>query len=290
MLDPKLSTRLVMWNRAMAVFHSVFVILTFATADMGMALPLMRPEFSVAAPPDGDGDGYRAWATATTLVPDTHKLYISWIAAAFSALSATFHLLNADVWRTWYLAGIEDCRCPSRWIEYSLSAPLMAVTIGYLTGSTTTDAIVAIFGLISTTMFFGHLCETVARPAGELTWKVPAAERLRPHFLGYVPFVVALAIILQGFARASSFTATIDTGSGEEEIGMPSFVYAIVVTQVLLFSSFTVVQLVFTLRPPVDYVNYSEICYMILSLAAKGILSLLLLTNVIALSVFGAGQ
>ena len=68
---------------------------------------------------------------------------------------------------------------------------------------------------------------------------------------------------------------------------MPDFVYAIVVSQLLLFSSFTVVQLVVTLGPPKNYI-YGELAYMVLSLVAKGVLSFLLLANVIAISVFGS--
>ena len=116
----------------------------------------------------------------------------------------------------------------------------------------------------------------------------PAIDRLTPHFLGYMPFIVAMSIVLQVFLRASTFTYPItNTTTGEivGEAGMPSFVYYIVVTQILLFSSFTVVQLVVTLRPPRDY-YWGELSYMILSLTAKGILSFLLLSNVIAIGVF----
>lgn len=276
----------------MALFHAAFVVLTAATADLGMKLPLLVPRFVTPGATGGE-DGFRSWVVADGLVADTHSLYIAWTALAFSALSAGFHFLNAGgfglapAWRRWYLDGIAEARCPARWIEYALSAPLQGVAIAYLTGSTTTDVIVAIFALISTTMFFGHLTEVVARPAGELAWTAPASERLAPHFLGYVPFVVAVAILLQGFVRVSSLEPYVDATGVERK--MPDFVFVIVVSQLLLFSSFTVVQLAVTLRAPKDYV-YGEIAYMILSLAAKGVLSLLLLTNVIALDIFGASD
>lgn len=271
----------------MFVFHMVFVILTASTADMGMRLPLYRAKFTrPERPTNGTGDdgGYVAWVSTRELVPDTHMLYIAWVALVFSALSAVFHLLNAQVWRTWYLDGIAEARCPSRWIEYALSAPLQGVAIAYLTGTTCTDSVVAVFGLISTTMFFGYLCETSARPASSLTWTKDAWERLTPHFLGYVPFLIAIAMIWQVFSRASQFSVTVN----DVTFAMPDFVYYIVISQLVLFSSFTLVQVVVTLRPPKDYV-YGEVAYMVLSLVAKGVLSALLLSNVIALQFFGGG-
>lgn len=291
MLSTEQTRRLMGWNWAMALFHGAFVVLTAATADLGMTLQLYVPKFATPDPSES-----QVWITVQNqlLVADVHVLHIAWMALAFSALSATFHLLNAGAfglapaWRRWYLDGIAQARCPSRWIEYSLSAPLMGVAITYLTGSTTTDLIVAVFGLISTTMFFGHLTEVVARPADELTWTASTMERLTPHFLGYVPFVVAVAILLQGFVRAAAFSPGPDPTT-QEERGMPDFVYVIVISQVLLFSCFTVVQLVITLGPPRNYIN-GELAYMTLSLVAKGVLSLLLLANVIALDVFGASD
>lgn len=284
-MDPNVLTN---WNRAMAAMHGVFFVATLATADMGMALPLYRAGFKSPAlsPPPAPSDLADeltfSWTVPSTAVYD-RRLLIAWVAAGFSALSALFHLLNAQVWRKWYLDGIEACRCPSRWIEYSLSAPLQAVAIAYLTGSMFTDVIVAIFALISTTMFFGYLTEEyAARPAGVESWSRPPLARLQPHFLGYVPFLAAVAIILQAFVRGAS-AEFVD----EEKVRkMPAFVTVIVVSQLLLFSSFTVVQLVVTLRPPMKYYQ-GELAYMGLSLGAKGVLSFLLLSNVIAIDVFG---
>ena len=283
MLDPDRTSLLIAWNRSMAAMHALFAFATLATADMGMRFPLYRPAYTVSRPDDrAQMDGaYSTWLRATSLEPDGHYLYVAWCAFAFSALSAGFHLGNAQLWRKWYLSNIADARCPARWVEYALSAPLQAVCIAYLTGTTTTDAIVSVFVLVSTTMVFGHLTEDAARPEGEEGWARPPAERLVPHLLGYVPFLAAVGVILQGFARASGVSAVVD---GEER-SMPAFVYAIVTSQLLLFTSFTFVQLAATLRAPKWYVQ-GEIAYMVLSLVAKGILSFLLLTNVIALQFF----
>lgn len=263
----------------MCLFHMAFVVTTFLTADLTMTLPLYRAEYG--RPTNNES----IWIVPTTFVEDEHMLYIAWVALAFSALSAAFHFANAQLWRSWYLASIADARCPPRWIEYSLSAPLQGVAIAYFTGNMATDNIVSVFGFISSTMFFGHLTEVIARPAGPAEWTRGPFDRLQAHFLGYVPFVFGVALILESFASASSRTFVSNTTGVPVERSMPDFVYIIVISQLLLFSSFTVVQLIVTLSQPKFYV-YGELAYMILSLVAKGVLSLLLLANVIAVDAF----
>lgn len=272
---------LVNWNRAMALLHTALFATTLATADMQLTLPLFHVGYDRAA---NVSNTSAAWIVPGEFVVDSNKLYISWVSAAFSLLSALFHVLNSDVWRAWYLSEIAVCRCRSRWYEYSLSAPLQIVAIAYFTGTMITDLLVAIFGLMSTTMFFGMLTEELARPAGPNAWTRPPLARLQAHFMGYIPYVFAFAIIIQAFVRASAFS-TVDSDGVVRK--MPEFVYYIVATQLGLFSSFSVVQLVVTLRPPSKYYQ-GEIAYMALSLAAKAVLSILLLGNVIAVSVFQA--
>lgn len=264
-------TLLIKWNRAMALFHGLFVALTAFTSDMDLSLPVYTMQFQAATESaSGDADG---WIVPTRVV-EHGQLYVAWVALAFSALSMLFHLANAQLWRECYLRGIEEARCPSRWIEYSLSAPLQGLAIAWFTGNVLSHELAAIFGLVSCTMFFGHLTEELSRPASLDAWELPVTQRLQAHFLGYVPFAFAVGMILSTFVRLAS-----------EFPQMPDFVFGIVVTQIALFSSFTVVQLVATLRAPRHYYQ-GELAYMVLSLVAKGALSTLLLGNVIAVSTF----
>ena len=66
---------------------------------------------------------------------------------------------------------------------------------------------------------------------------------------------------------------------------MPAFVYGIVFGELLIFWCFGLVQLVVSLRPPSKYYQ-GEIAYMWLSLFAKGVLGLLVLSNVLVLGSF----
>ena len=73
-------------------------------------------------------------------------------------------------------------------------------------------------------------------------------------------------------------------GAGEKR-QMPTFVYVIVFGELLIFWSFGLVQLVVSLRPPSKYYQ-GEVAYMWLSLGAKGLLGLLVLSNVLMLGSF----
>lgn len=275
------------WNRAMALFHAGFAIAVVSLADMTMRLPtyrlLLEPARNGTALAANATDA--AWVTASVVVAD-RSLYVAWVAFGFSALSALAHAGNAQVWREWYLRGMGTsssggCRCPIRWVEYALSAPLQGLAIAYFCGVVDTAALFAVFALVSTTMLFGLLCEQISRPLSPTEWSVPATTRLLPHALGYVPYLAACALILQPFVR-STVDGIEDPATGEVR-RPPAFVAWIVGSQLALFSSFGVVQLVTTLRAP-DRFWQGELAYQVLSLVAKGVLSMLLLANVLVLN------
>jgi len=99
-------------------------------------------------------------------------------------------------------------------------------------------------------------------------------RRMLPHMLGIFPFTAAMIVIIYHleYAKWQLRTST--------ELEMPWFVNAIIYGSLLLFSSFTAVQMIFQALPPGFYFG-SEICYCVLSLVAKLWLGLLLIFNVI---------
>ena len=210
-------------NTAMAVFHAALFGVTLGLGNLGLSVPVygLSNELLINEP---GADGRRSWE----LLPEVRqepvmRLRLTWMTAGFFFVSAFFHTGNSAFWRRLYLDGIADCRCPSRWVEYSFSASLMSVLIGYASGTNIMLVLVAIFFLTMTTMFFGHLTEELARPNQEHTaWLAPWHRRLQAHFLGYVPQIVAWALILTTFHETAS-AASLPDGRG-----MPKFVYGIV--------------------------------------------------------------
>merc|ERR1711865_213482 len=92
----------------------------------------------------------------------------------------------------------------------------------------------------------------------------------------------AWGLVVAQFMEAGGSSTTDSQG---EKSQMPTFVYGIVFGELLIFWGFGLMQLIVSLRPPAKYYQ-GEIAYMWLSLFAKGVLGLLVLSNVLVLGSF----
>ena len=129
-------------------------------------------------------------------------------------------------------------------------------------------------------------------------------QRLVPHLLGWFPYAVrttstALGQLISNpfpsrltervvscsqviwITLLHSFFMNIYQPEGSEAPGPPSWVWVAVIGQCVVFSSFAVTQflLLFFDSGPKFYI-YGELSYLILSLVAKGVLGLILISNV----------
>lgn len=231
--------RLRSFNLGMGVLHGVqgAAILALAT---GFSIPIVV--HPLTGPPGS--------ASETITLFD---LRIDWAVAAFLFISALAHLLIASPWlfpryRRMLLLGRNDFR----WIEYSLSASLMAVLIGLLTGINDVAAVIAIFGANAAMIIFGLVQERYERPG----------ESLLPFWLGsligLVPWL-AIGVYLSGVGTDSQ---------------APGFVYAIFVSLFLFFMSFAV-NMWLQYRRVGRWRDYlvGERVYVLLSLVAKSALA-----------------
>ena len=134
--------RLRLFNTVMGVLHAVqgAAILVLATS---FTLPIVT--YPLTGPPGSP-------AETITLF----DLRIAWAVAAFLFISAVAHLVVASpiafpTYERMLLSGRNDYR----WVEYSLSASLMAVLIALLSGISDAAALIAIFGVNAAMIFFG---------------------------------------------------------------------------------------------------------------------------------------
>lgn len=231
--------RLRIFNLVMGLIHAAqgFAILALST---GFTLPVVAhvPTGPPGAPQD----------TVTLF-----DLPVAWAVAAFLFISAIAHLLIASpgVFPR-YERMLRQGRNDYRWIEYSVSASIMAVLIALLPGINDVAAIIAIFGANAAMIFFGLLQERYERPGGSLL----------PFWLGSLVGVtpwLAIGLYLSGF------------GTGNQP---PGFVYGIFFSIFLFFMSFAVNQWLQYKRVGrwKDYL-YGEKVYVILSLVAKSALA-----------------
>lgn len=258
--------RLLRWNLAMTVFHAGLAATTLAVGNLGLRIPLYSTNLQFL-----EGNATLS-DLAFELVPRYARFAsfpATWITAAFFACSALGHAGNALLWRRFYESELAQCRCTTRWIEYFFSAPLMFALIAVACGVREYTLLVALATLIATTIPFGYITECVAT-VEHGTWVRPFRQRIAPHVVGYLPQTAAWACVFAGFYDESDADRP------------PAFVHAILWSQLLLFWSFGAVQLWQQLSPPSSYTR-GEMAYQVLSLASKGTLGSLLLTNVIML-------
>ena len=180
--------------------------------------------------------------------------------AVFLLLAAVDHLLSAGPLRGTYEAQLRQGRNDLRWIEYSVSASLMLVLIAFFVGIWDLAALIGLFGVNSTMIWFGALQERYVRPGR-------ANSRL-PFWLGtaagVIPWVVIGIYLLQ------------------DASAVPTFVFVLYAVELLFFWSFGLTQWL-QYREVGRWANYltGERTYIWLSLGAKSALAWLIFGNVL---------
>jgi hypothetical protein len=167
------------------------------------------------------------------------------------------HLLTATVLRSRYEADLRAGLNRFRWIEYSLSATIMVVLIGFYNGLTGVTEVVLIIGANVAMILFGWLQELMNPPGRTRT-------TMRPFWFGCLAGGAPWVAILVNLIGAGS----------DSTIEVPAFVYGIVVSLFIFFMSFGLNQWLQYRRIGkwADY-GYGEKAYLVLSLVAKSALA-----------------
>jgi len=227
------------WNLGLTILHLVqAVAIVVLAGDFAIAVTSSFPE----GPPG-------------TPAPAPESLFdvpIGWAVAVFLGLAALDHLLTATVSRATYERDLRRGINRFRWVEYSFSATLMIVLIGFYSGITSINAVIAVIGANVAMILFGWIQERM-NPPGRAT------TTMLPFWFG----------TLVGIAPWVSIAVNI---AGSETV--PGFVYGIVVAQFVFFFSFGLNQWL-QYREVGKWTDYAfgEKAYLVLSLAAKSVLA-----------------
>jgi hypothetical protein len=174
--------------------------------------------------------------------------------AAFVFISAAAHLtiVMPGVF-DWYIRNLGRQRNDARWVEYSISASLMIVLIAMLTGIGDVAALIALFGVNASMIFFGLVQEHYA---------APGSGRLLPFWLGCVAGAVPWLAIGVYFVTPGS------------DSDPPGFVYGIFLSLFAFFNVFAVnMWLQYRQVGPWRSYLFGESVYIFLSLTAKSALA-----------------
>ncbi|MEP7092265.1 MAG: heliorhodopsin HeR, partial [Nocardioidaceae bacterium] len=201
-------SRLRRWNLGLSLLHAVQAVVVlllasgfaitvtsqFPSGPPGAAAPAPEPLFDVAVGP---------------------------AIAVFLALAALDHLLTATVLRARYETDLRAGLNRFRWIEYSLSATIMVILIGFYNGLTGVNEVVLIIGANVAMILFGWLQELMNPPGRTRTTMLPFWFGC---VAGAAPWVAILVNVI---------------GAGDQ---VPGFVYGIVASLFVFFMSFALNQ------------------------------------------------
>jgi len=227
------------WNIGLTVLHAAQAVLILVMAsDFAITVTSTYPQ----GPP----------GTRLTTPEGLFEVAIGPAIAVFLLLAALDHLATATFARRTYESDLRRGINRFRWVEYSLSATLMVLLIGFYSGITDITTLFAVAGANVAMILFGWLQERMNPPGRERT-------TMMPFWFGTIAGVAPWIAIWVNVLGAE---------------GVPGFVYGIVVAELIFFFSFGLNQWL-QYRQVGRWRNYAygEKTYLVLSLVAKSVLA-----------------
>ena len=234
--------KLRIWNAVLAVLHLLQAGVIFAVSS----------DFKVPITTTFLSSGTFETETNTLM-----QIPVGPLVGIFLLISACAHTLMASpLFYKRYVRDLERHINYLRWYEYALSASLMVVIIGMLSGIFDAPSMIMLFSLTAGMNLFGLMMELYNQNREQVSW----TAFWFGTFVGIVPWIV---IAWYFFGALASATGTI-----------PTFVYFILGTLFVFFSSFAV-NMVLQYKKVWKWKDYlfGEKVYMILSLVAKSALA-----------------
>jgi len=200
------------------------------------------------------GSGFSALVTASYIGSSVEYRYEPRIMlAVFLFISAFCHLLvSLPKVFPWYIRNLGRHINYVRWYEYSLSASVMIVVIASLCGITDLVSLLGLFVLTAAMNLFGLIMELYNQNTAKTNWTA--------FIFGSIVGVVPWAAILLYFVKSTP--------------APPTFVYAVVVSLMVLYAMFPLnMWLQYTRKGRWSNYVWGEYGYMFLSLTAKSLLA-----------------
>ena len=200
------------------------------------------------------GSGFSALVTASYIGSSVEYRYEPRIMlAVFLFISAFCHLLvSLPKVFPWYIRNLGRHINYVRWYEYSLSASVMIVVIASLCGITDLVSLLGLFVLTAGMNLFGLMMELHNQSTAKTNWTA--------FIFGSIAGVVPWAAIILYFVKSTP--------------APPTFVYAVVVSLMVLYAMFPLnMWLQYTRKGRWRNYVWGEYGYMFLSLTAKSLLA-----------------
>jgi hypothetical protein len=195
----------------------------------------------------------------TKEVTETKPFAVVGLIVTFLIVTILAHFLYFALTK-WYEGMIRNENNYARFMEYALSATCMIAIIAFTVGEKSFTTLILLCVVNAMVMLLGNIVERSLRT--DRTTSVMATA------IAWVLFLTAWSSLTYTFLQQNN---------------VPSFVPAVFVTMVVLFSCFGIVQLVQLISPSIPYWKI-ETSYVVLSFVAKTILVLLVTSGLVARS------
>jgi len=288
-LPPGAFQRVVHLNGVMSLLHLTIAVTTLALGNLDLKQSVYFASINVLTlgggssneePSSGPGEP-ESWSLAPGQPVEAGRVYLTWLTFSFFAVTSLFHALPvlSDRYRCFYRDSLERCYWFPRWLEYSITTPIMVGVLCFSLGVLEVLVIIAAMVLMSTCMFFGFMSELIYRPASPERYVYNPSKSIFPwlaNIAGVVPYVGSWFLLL-----SQSLPLFGNTGLLWSE-RVPDFVLVIVISEFALFTSFWFIQL-YTITQPPTFFWKGEVAFIIASLASKATLGALVLAFVLML-------
>jgi len=231
------------WNAVLSVLHLAQAIVIFVISDYGFKVPVTT--------------NFLSSGTFDTELHRLAEIPVAPLVGGFLLISAVAHAIMASPrFYQWYVGNLKKHINYLRWYEYALSASLMVVIIGMLSGVYDAPSMIMLFSLTAAMNLFGLMMERYNQDREQVSWTAFWSGT----FAGMIPWVVL----------AWYFFAALADPQGNP----PTFVYFILGILFVFFASFAV-NMVLQYKKVWKWKDYlfGEKVYMILSLVAKSALA-----------------
>lgn len=185
-----------------------------------------------------DGDQWYIYDKSTAY----GELSLPWLVLSFSALSFLFQGLRPYVgWNAFdYLDQVENRTQFLRWIEYAFSASVMILCVAIVVNVTSYSNMVMYFTSTFATQFCGLVAELLLEKQPGRQKYMPA-NFLPAFIIVFAGWVLQVGVFVSLFA---SFVLSVDKATEFQGESPPWWVWLIVIGMAVLFSSFGIVNLI----------------------------------------------
>jgi hypothetical protein len=231
--------------KSLRIFNGILGFIHFTLATFFLAY--YETNKSKFIPPSGDLDfvRYTLYRNKIAVNPndfkvtyvneDTITINVIYLIVGFHLVTSIFHLLYAANVNKFYINGLRNNRNDFRWLEYSITATTMIVILGLSSFLLNADELLLIAAMTVGVMLTGFFVESnIGKASNTSLWVAT--------FVAWVLMIVAFAIIITAFVYAIQAANDAINSSSSENTLIPTWVYALIATEVVLFMSFGIVQ------------------------------------------------